>query len=65
MAEVRCQECDSVFEQKRYWQKFCSPECRTTQFLRIRSEELALGRKVREQKVSAAPRRDLFSDKAA
>jgi hypothetical protein len=61
MAEVRCQECDSVFEQKRYWQKFCSPECRTTQFLRVRNEELALGRKARAKMVSAAPPRDLFA----
>ena len=58
MNEVRCEECNSLFKQNRYWQKFCSPACRTKQFLRIQKEYVALGRTVKEQNRT---HRDLFA----
>jgi hypothetical protein len=60
MTEARCQECNSPFEQKRYWQMFCSPVCRNKQFLRIQREDIALGRKAKAQR-NEAPSRDLFA----
>jgi hypothetical protein len=60
MIEVHCKECSSTFEQKRSWQKFCSPACRTKHFLRNRNEEVAFARKIKAQS-----KRDLFGDRAA
>jgi hypothetical protein len=57
---VRCEECNSPFEQKRYWQKFCSPVCRTKQAIRTQKEYVALGRKAKAQANAA-----LFSDQFA
>jgi hypothetical protein len=64
MNEVRCKECNSPFEKKREWQKFCSPVCRTKQFLRTQKEDAALGRQMRKQGKAARPtqiHRDLFA----
>lgn len=69
MVEARCAECRNLFERKRYWQKFCSPACRIAQFNKNRNEEIALGRKVKEQQAmkqeSATVKSDLFSPIAA
>ena len=63
---VRCEECNSPFEPKRYWQEFCSPVCRTKQSIRVQKEYVALGRKAKAQmKVSRQDSRDLFGDQAA
>jgi hypothetical protein len=59
---MRCEECNSPFEPKRYWQKFCSPVCRTKQSIRTQKEYMTLGRKVKEQMNEArAPLSDLFA----
>lgn len=49
----RCEECNTQFTPNRYWQRFCSPACRTKQAIRTQKEYVALGRKVKEQ-MSAA-----------
>jgi hypothetical protein len=67
MTETICKECNKMFEKKRYWQRFCSPVCRTKSFVRTRNEEIAFARKIRAQQ-SAQPqpvKRDLFSSVAA
>jgi hypothetical protein len=62
MSKANCRECGRPFERKRYWQKFCSPVCRTKTFVRIRNEEVALGRKFKAQMSGAPPLdRDLFA----
>jgi len=60
MVEAHCKECNSVFEKKRDWQKFCSPVCRTKHFVRARNEEVAFARQIKSQN-----KRDLFSNVAA
>ena len=60
MNEKRCKECDSLFDKKREWQKFCSPVCRTKHFVRARNEDAALGRMIRAQ-MNLPPHRDLFA----
>lgn len=60
MNETCCKECNSVFTKKRYWQRFCSPVCRTKSFVRTRNEEVALGRKFKAQ-LNGALHRDLFA----
>jgi hypothetical protein len=64
---VSCEECNSPFEQKRYWQKFCSPECRTKQSIRVQKEYVALGRKAKAQANAAASKVtvDLFGEDQA
>jgi len=62
MSEVRCEECNSIFEKKRHWQKFCSPVCRTKHFLRNRNEEVAFARRVKGAMKSKV---DLFGDQTA
>jgi phage FluMu protein Com len=58
---LRCQECNEAFEQKRYWQKFCSPACRNKQSIRDMKEHTALGRKAKAQMNAARLNsRDLF-----
>jgi hypothetical protein len=59
---MRCEEYNSPFEPKRYWQKFCSPVCRTKQSIRTQKEYVTLGRKVKEQmNETRAPLSDLFA----
>ena len=58
MDEAHCKECDALFTKKREWQKFCSPVCRTNNFLRIQKEDLAFARKIKGQNQI---RRDLFA----
>jgi hypothetical protein len=67
MTEMHCKECNKPFEPKRYWQKFCSPACRTKTFIRNRNEEIAFARKIRAQQgaQSLPTKRDLFSSVAA
>jgi hypothetical protein len=65
MIEVHCKECNKVFEQKRYWQKFCSPVCRTKQSLRIQKEDIARGRALRNTVAPPNRNSDLFSGQAA
>jgi hypothetical protein len=67
MSETCCKECNKPFEKKRYWQRFCSPVCRTKSFVRNRNEEIAFARKIRaEQNAQPEPiKRDLFSRVAA
>jgi hypothetical protein len=59
MNETICKECNKPFEKKRYWQRFCSPACRTKSFVRTRNEEVALGRKFKAQ--LATSHHDLFA----
>jgi hypothetical protein len=64
---VRCEECNSPFDPKRYWQKFCSPSCRTKQSIRLQKEYVALGRKAKAQ-ANVAPSKvtmDLFGENQA
>ena len=61
MIEEHCKECGGLFIKKRDWQKFCTPVCRTKDFLRRRNEDAALGRKMRRQGIVAPVNRDLFA----
>jgi hypothetical protein len=60
MTGTICKECNKTFEKKRYWQRFCSPVCRTKSFVRTRNEEITLGRKLKAQ-LNGTPHRDLFA----
>ena len=33
---VKCLQCNNGFDPKRYWQKFCAPECRDKWHKRIK-----------------------------
>ena len=59
MNEACCKECNSPFEKKRGWQKFCSSVCRTKQFLRTQKEYVTLGKV--KAKANSRPSRDLFA----
>ena len=65
MSEMHCKECNSIFEPKREWQKFCTPVCRAKNFVRTRNEDAAIGRKIRKSQSNEAQpnrvHRDLFA----
>jgi hypothetical protein len=62
MMDHHCKECDTLFTKKRDWQKFCSPVCRTKDFLRHQKDDAAFGRRMRKQgAVALKLHRDLFA----
>jgi hypothetical protein len=61
MIKDHCKECGTLFIKKRDWQKFCTPVCRTKDFLRRQKDDAAFGRKMRRQGAVAQPQRDLFA----
>ena len=63
MTKIKCEECEDEFQKNRYWQRFCSTDCRVKHFVRLRNEEVAFARQIKRQ-ISMA-NRDLFDNQAA
>jgi hypothetical protein len=64
MIAENCKECGTLFQKKREWQKFCTPVCRTKDFLRRQRDDAAFGRQMRRQGNATLPtqtHRDLFA----
>jgi hypothetical protein len=60
MDKITCGECKEELQKKRYWQRFCSTDCRVKHFVRIRNEEVAFPRKMKKQ-MASLNRTDLFA----
>ncbi len=60
MDKFKCEECKEEFQKKRYWQRFCSTDCRVKHFVHIRNEEVAFAREMKKQ-MALLNRTDLFA----
>jgi hypothetical protein len=58
---VSCEECGKDFDQRTFWQKFCSTRCRVRNTARINREDAARGRELRNQLAQTKVQNDLFA----